>query len=56
MTFAGTNQWEEAQVVNHIDSLGGRWNAYTSREVTSYYATVPVAKLSDMESGSKAII
>ncbi|NEQ43682.1 MAG: insulinase family protein [Leptolyngbya sp. SIOISBB] len=45
MTFTGTEQWDEEQVVNKIDQLGGRWNAYTNKNITNYYATVPAQEL-----------
>ena len=47
MVLTETEQWEEEVVVNKIDQLGGRWNAYTSKEITNYFATVPADKLED---------
>lgn len=47
MAFTETEKWEEDVVVNKIDQLGGRWNGYTSQEITNYFATVPADKLDD---------
>jgi predicted Zn-dependent peptidase len=47
MVFTGTEKWDEEQVVNQLETLGGRWNAYTNKESTNYYATVPANHLED---------
>jgi len=42
MLFKGTRHWPSArQISDTIERLGGRLNASTSREVTSYYTKVP---------------
>lgn len=40
MAFKGTNTRSAAQIAGEIEDVGGHLNAYTSREVTAYYARV----------------
>ena len=40
MAFKGTAQRSARQIAEEIESVGGQLNAYTSREVTAYHATV----------------
>ena len=38
MAFKGTERRSAAAIANEIEAVGGHLNAYTSREVTAYYA------------------
>ena len=40
MAFKGTTKRSALQIAEEIESVGGHLNAYTSREVTAYHATV----------------
>ena len=40
MAFKGTAKRSAAQIASEIEDVGGHLNAYTSREVTAYYARV----------------
>lgn len=40
MAFKGTNRRSAAEIAGEIEAVGGHLNAYTSREVTAYYARV----------------
>lgn len=40
MAFKGTKQRSALQIAEEIEDVGGYMNAYTSREVTAYYARV----------------
>src|SRR3989344_9070386 len=41
MFFKGTENRPTPQIINQeLDSMGGFWNAYTSHEVTGYFAKV----------------
>ncbi len=40
MAFKGTKRRTAAQIADEIESVGGELNAYTSAEMTSYYARV----------------
>lgn len=40
MAFKGTKRRNARQISEEIESVGGHLNAYTSREVTAYHATV----------------
>lgn len=40
MCFKGTNTRSAQEIANEMDYLGGEMNAFTSQEVTSFYATV----------------
>ncbi len=40
MCFKGTNEKNAQEIANEMDFLGGEMNAFTSQEVTSFYAMV----------------
>src|SRR5690606_31156530 len=40
MAFKGTERRGARQIAEEIEAVGGHLNAYTSREVTAYHATV----------------
>ncbi|MBU1866847.1 MAG: insulinase family protein, partial [Candidatus Margulisbacteria bacterium] len=40
MMFKGTPKRSSFQIAHALDSVGGKMNAYTSKEVTMYYAVV----------------
>jgi predicted Zn-dependent peptidase len=40
MAFKGTARRSALQIAEEIEDVGGYINAYTSREVTAYYARV----------------
>ena len=40
MAFKGTERRSARQIAEEIEAVGGQLNAYTSREVTAYHATV----------------
>lgn len=40
MTFKGTKKRSAFEIAHTLDAVGGRMNAFTSREYTCYYATV----------------
>ena len=40
MAFKGTEKRSALQIAEEIESVGGFINAYTSREITCYYAKV----------------
>ncbi|HVN67052.1 MAG TPA: pitrilysin family protein, partial [Candidatus Sulfotelmatobacter sp.] len=40
MMFKGTNKRSAFEIAHALDSVGGKMNAYTSKEVTMYYAVV----------------
>ncbi|CAN0589140.1 unnamed protein product, partial [Ectocarpus sp. 12 AP-2014] len=40
MAFKGTKKRSSLQIAEEIEDVGGYINAYTSREVTAYYARV----------------
>ena len=40
MAFKGTKQRSALEIAEEIEAVGGHLNAYTSREVTAYHATV----------------
>ncbi len=40
MAFKGTNKRTAFQIASELDAVGGRMNAYTSKEYTVYYAVV----------------
>jgi len=41
MSFKGTSTRKAFYILNRIDSIGGEINAYTTKELTCYYASVP---------------
>lgn len=41
MLFKGTRKRNSTQIINRIESIGGELNAYTSKEETIVYASVP---------------
>jgi predicted Zn-dependent peptidase len=41
MLFKGTYKYSKEDIVSIFDSMGGNFNAYTSRELVGVYATVP---------------
>ncbi len=45
MLFKGTERRGVGQVAGEIEGVGGRINAYTSFDVTVYYATLPIEAL-----------
>jgi len=40
MAFKGTKRRSALEIAEEIEAVGGNLNAYTSREVTAYHATV----------------
>ncbi len=40
MAFKGTKRRSAAEIASEIEAVGGHLNAYTSREITAYYAKV----------------
>jgi len=40
MVFTGTEKWGENEIKNFITRRGGKWNGYTGKENTYYYAEV----------------
>lgn len=40
MTFKGTERLTSLQIINRLEAVGGDLNAFTTKEVTFYYATV----------------
>ena len=41
MMFQGSENVGKAQHGRHVDAVGGRWNASTSKDCTGYFETVP---------------
>jgi zinc protease len=45
MMFKGTDQFPKGEIDRQVSRLGGVWNAFTSLDVTAYYATMPADKI-----------
>ncbi|WP_084652393.1 M16 family metallopeptidase [Ottowia thiooxydans] len=50
MMFKGTKKLKPGEFSRRVAALGGRENAFTSRDYTGYYQQVPAAKLADVMS------
>ena len=44
MNFKGTTKRNAKQIAEELDSVGGKLNAYTSKEHTSYYCVVEIGR------------
>ncbi|WP_354449227.1 M16 family metallopeptidase [Ottowia thiooxydans] len=50
MLFKGTKKLKPGEFSRRVAALGGRENAFTSRDYTGYYQQVPASKLADVMS------
>ena len=48
MMFKGTKQLKPGEFSRRVAALGGRENAFTSRDYTGYYQQIPATKLEDV--------
>ncbi len=48
MLFKGTRTLKPGEFSRRVAALGGRENAFTTRDVTSYYQQIPAGRLEDM--------
>ena len=53
LAFKGTQKRSQIQLESEIENMGGHLNAYTSREMTCYYAQVPKREISNIFSPRK---